>query len=241
MNKDKYFLPDSYKERDTRTTMAEVSGHDYWNARRVGYSRMYQFHVYLYVAKLIREKGLKSLIDVGCGPASKLGRIHKLFPELSITGIDQKDAVDYCKNTHDFGEWHIDDFENPDPELANKKGDIVISVDVIEHLLNPDKLLEYCRSRLNDGGYILLSTPDRNRLHGTDNLQPKNPDHVREWNDEEFAEYLKSRGYKIIKQFHQVGIKPGINKLFARVMFNYIFRRSPKNMHYTQLALIQPE
>ena len=236
----KYCLPENYQGHELRTTMATVSGKDYWTRKRIRYSRIYQYHVYRYAAKIIQEKKLKSLIDVGCGPASKLVRINSEIPDLSITGIDQHDAINYCKKAHSFGEWYIDDFENPDAKLPERKGDLVICADVIEHVLDPDKVLEYCKYRLNDGGYILLSTPDRVRIHGENNTKPKNIDHVREWSADEFSQYLKSRGFKVVEHLHQKGVRPGLNKLYARVLFNHFVRKNPVHLLYNQVTLIQP-
>jgi SAM-dependent methyltransferase len=240
-NSEKYFLPENYIERDIKSTMAEVSGVDYWNKRRVSHSSMHQYHVYKYAAEIIREKNIKSLIDVGCGPASKLVSINKENPNLSIKGVDQNDAITYCQKTHGFGQWFVDDFENPNQELPIGKADLVISSDVIEHVLDPDKLLDYCKSKLNDGGYMLLSTPDRHRLHSPQNLSPTNKDHVREWSLDEFAKYIESRHYDILNHCHHIGIKPGINKLYARVLFNHFLRGAPKSLFYNQTILLQAQ
>lgn len=79
---------------------------------------------------------------------------------------------------------------------------LLLCSDVIEHIQEPDKLLDFieaCRPKI-----IILSTPERNALvalgHGhSHDGPPKNLHHVREWTDSELSEYLRFR-FNVIKQ-----------------------------------------
>jgi 2-polyprenyl-3-methyl-5-hydroxy-6-metoxy-1,4-benzoquinol methylase len=67
--------------------------------------------------------------------------------------------------------------------------DMIICADVIEHIKNPDSVLqyfEYLKPKV-----IVISTPDRDLLLNY-NGPPKNPAHVREWSYKEFSEYIGS-------------------------------------------------
>ena len=90
--------------------------------------------------------------------------------------------------------WLQSNFETPPITQA----DIVICADVIEHLLNPDELLE-CMARI-DSEFIVLSTPDRDLLTKGVDGPPDNNAHVREWNFEEFGAYIGSHFEVIVHE-----------------------------------------
>jgi len=62
---------------------------------------------------------------------------------------------------------------------------------VIEHVLNPDKLMNYLASIKGDRLHI--STPELEILYGFDQSGPPiNPARLREWTKYEFGEYVKA-------------------------------------------------
>ncbi|MCC6598979.1 MAG: class I SAM-dependent methyltransferase [Alphaproteobacteria bacterium] len=237
---EKYCLPGDYKENLVRSTMDMESGSTYWNAQRLANSINYQYAVYQYAIEQIRKHNFKSVIDVGCGPAMKLSVVHKACPDVSITGIDQAHPIEFCKTQHKFGQWLVDDFENPDAALAHIKADLVICSDVIEHLIDPDKLLSYIKTRVNPGGMALISTPDRDRHYGPGLMKSGHKDHVREWNFPEFAAYIKSRGWDLIEHKHLSGIRPGINRAFLYSVIYHFKENRPSQFDCNQAVLLRP-
>lgn len=237
--KDNYFLPESYTPRDVRTTIDEVSGQAYWTPKRLKITDFYQYPVYQYVGDLVEKRGAKVLADIGCGPATKLRPIHERHPALKIYGVDQPDAIAFCQKAHNFGEWFSDDFENPSSDVPDFKADIIVSADVIEHLLNPDLLLEYIKLKLAADGVIVISTPDRDALYGEGKLESGNKDHVREWNCAEFKAYLEDRGFEVLNQFMTFPGKPGLSKPAIRHALRQILNGNKCN--YNQVCLIKPK
>lgn len=72
---------------------------------------------------------------------------------------------------------------------------IVITSDVIEHIVKPDKYLRDLASISKKAPYVIVSTPDRDRVRGLDDLgPPDNPAHVREWSAGELHSLLDSSG-----------------------------------------------
>ena len=110
---DTYFLPEGYQTNTIRTTIDTERDGVYWYQQRLNDSFNYQYYVYRYAMEIIKKHNIQRVIDVGCGPAVKLPLFHKAFPDLQITGIDQEHPIQYCKDTHKFGSWYVDDFENP--------------------------------------------------------------------------------------------------------------------------------
>lgn len=237
---DKYFLPAGYRENPVRTTMDSESGGTYWNAQRLSDSYNYQYHVYRYALDLIVQKGIKRVIDIGCGPAMKLSMFHKEAPDLEITGIDQDHPIRFCQERHGFGRWLSDDFENPRQDIPDLEAELAINADVIEHVIDPDKVLAYIRHRLAPGGMALISTPDRDRNYGTGKMESGHRDHIREWNKAEFAQYLRSRGWQVLEHFHVPGIRPSFSHAYMLTMARHILQGSPKNLEYNQVVLAKP-
>jgi 2-polyprenyl-6-hydroxyphenyl methylase/3-demethylubiquinone-9 3-methyltransferase len=161
-------------------------------------SRSYQRHVYIRALALAREHGFRSVIDVGCGPATKLVEI--LRPAVgAVVGVDVAPAIEYCRRAHaGAAEFHIVDLERPALALG-RTFDLVVCSDVIEHLADPDPLLRFLPGLLAPGGLIVLSTPEREALRGAAAFSSGNPEHVREWNRAELAAYLDARGFTILE------------------------------------------
>ena len=76
--------------------------------------------------------------------------------------------------------------------------DIIIASDVIEHIADPDELLDLIEK--SEPKLIVLSTPDRNLLQKGHDGPPRNTAHFREWSFDEFRQYIESR-FNIIEHF----------------------------------------
>ncbi|MEM1422449.1 MAG: hypothetical protein AAGH64_00445, partial [Planctomycetota bacterium] len=76
---------------------------------------------------------------------------------------------------------------------------------LLEHLIDPDPAIEVLRR--HTAGVVVLSTPDRDVVRGPDAMGLEKPEHVREWNRGEFADYLTSRGLDIV--LHELVSKTG--------------------------------
>ncbi len=194
---DKYFIKDGYKCGTKNTTFSEEKSGSYWDKERIFFSQYYQYHVYKLARRIIKSnKEINSVVDIGCGAGIKLVKlIHPVCP--NITGIDQASAINFCNNFHKKGKFIIDNIERPEVDLP--KYDLIISSDVIEHLLDPDNLLNYIKNLARAQTLIIISTPDRDILRGANCMSSPKPEHVREWNRREFKMYLEDRGFEILQ------------------------------------------
>ena len=76
---------------------------------------------------------------------------------------------------------------------------MVICSDVIEHLIDPESLIENLRSWLDYSPILILTTPERDLVRGPKDLgPPTNPSHVREWSLTELQGWLKFHGLNIL-------------------------------------------
>ncbi len=160
---------------------------------------LWQVGVYRFVQQLMERFGLTSLLDIGCGVPEKLEKY--ILPVTSnITGLDLPHTIEAIRDRYSFGQWETFDLDGPIRRLE-AQFDIILASDVIEHLENPDNLLDFIKVQSNDQTFIILSTPDRDTLGVSMLGPPVNLYHVREWNKVEFVSYLESRGFSVIKSF----------------------------------------
>jgi len=158
-----------------------------------------QKEVYLAAYGLAKQYRLKTVVDVGCGSAYKL---LKYFGKYSTVGYEIQPTLDYLKQTYPHKKW---DESNLDVSHKDIEVDLIICSDVIEHIVDPDRLLWF----LNEFRfkYIVLSTPDRSKLLAVQKViqsqtgPPLNPAHIREWSFEEFEEYIRQR-FDILRHFN---------------------------------------
>jgi len=140
----------------------------------------------------MKKHNFSSVIDVGCGSGYKL--ITYLGEYLTI-GLELSGNLENLKQIHPKRKWLEANF-NCDPAL---KTDVLICSDVIEHVVNPNDLMEYLSNISFE--YLVLSTPDRDLVYqkGSKYLDgpPRNLAHQREWNFSEFRQYI-SQFFQII-------------------------------------------
>ncbi len=147
-----------------------------------------QDDVYSAACELAKTNGFESVLDIGTGGGFKL---LKYFREKRTLGIDLEPNIEWVRTEYPDREWSTVPLTGKAPEGF----DLIIAADVIEHLLDPDELLDFiaaCKPKA-----IVISTPNRDNLQGMfADGPPKNLSHVREWTGPEFREYL-SRWFEI--------------------------------------------
>ncbi|MGB0757159.1 MAG: class I SAM-dependent methyltransferase [Patescibacteria group bacterium] len=137
----------------------------------------YEEKVPVYGMNKMRKKNILSLIpdsatsllDIGCGSGELLEAVLQVRPQITerggadISEIALQKAGSFATDTYCF------DFESEWPEsLTEKKYDVVVASEVIEHLFFPEKFFEQCKRVLSPGGVIIITTPNllfwKNRL-----------------------------------------------------------------------------
>ena len=95
------------------------------------------------------------LLDVGCAYGFFLQEAKGFF---EVTGIElAADAVAHCRRT---GLNVLGGVADEDNLARLGRMDVVVLLDVIEHLPNPRDTLRLCAQHLNPGGIIVLTTGD---------------------------------------------------------------------------------
>ncbi|MBL0136592.1 MAG: methyltransferase domain-containing protein [Chitinophagaceae bacterium] len=143
----------------------------------------WQKEVYQLANELATGENYKTIIDIGCGSGYKL--IHQLG-NFDTTGIEVNPTFNFLKEKYPERNWLLFDSVSPN----TLKADLLVCADVIEHLPNPDDLLEFISEI--DFQELLISTPERDAVAGRKDFgPPENTAHYREWNAIEFKIYLR--------------------------------------------------
>lgn len=191
----------NYSIIDTYTINMNVQHHNDMNLTDEG-----QKEVYIYAADIMKKNNYKTIADIGCGSGYKL---IKYLSEYNTTGIETEPCFSYLKKKYPDNNWLLSG--NPENSFLEYdiSYDMVICCDVIEHINDPDILVNYLLS-LNAKHYI-ISTPCRyilcnsdkyKKLYGyTWNGPPLNNCHVREWTMDEFKAYIGSK-FDIIESYY---------------------------------------
>jgi SAM-dependent methyltransferase len=98
------------------------------------------------------------LLDIGCGDGAFLASLAAGRPELSYVGVDYSE-YQLAKAARLPFEFRQCDLGEGIP-LPDGSIDVAHAAEVIEHLYNPDLLVEECARVLRSGGYLVVSTPN---------------------------------------------------------------------------------
>lgn len=180
----------------------------------------------------------KHFLDVGCGDGTRT----ILFDEFGrvVCGVD---CVDWLKETtKDKIDFRQEDFIKNKLSYESESFNIIISFDVIEHLLEPRIMLKETYRILKKDGVFIISTPNRNRLCGFFLLLfglrkfPYHPNketigsdpysaHVTEYTISSLRTLLKKQGF-IVSKYHKLfyGLtgKHGLRSFFSLPLFHNI-------------------
>jgi hypothetical protein len=164
-------------------------------------SIVYQPDVYRLAATLARQMSARYLVDIGCGHARKLLEAAALT-SMAPVGIDFGANLEHCRRNHPEKLWVAADLEQPAASLVSGeilRDSVLICADVIEHLRDPDRIVEFLRQWLSVSRLCVLTTPERDLEHGRSHRgPPPNPHHVREWNAAELKSYLLAGGLNVL-------------------------------------------
>jgi len=153
------------------------------------------------------------VLDLGCGNPTKLnkhlGWVDKIvgidFPEkimsIAAAGNRSNGRADKRWIGHDLSA-EID---------LKEKFDIVVLADVIEHVTDPDMLLENAKRHMDKDSILVVSSPEKRTT------MQSNPLHVKEFTCEELLAILAANGLSTIEQknYQEIVGAPYTNNIFV--------------------------
>lgn len=169
-----YHIREDYIIREDAEAFDDTPNEDLW-----------QDGVYALAREIALAYGIGTILDIGCGSGFKL---MKHFRSFYTCGVEVEPTLSWLKEKYPDRLWL------PEESVTLPYG-LVICSDVIEHVQDPDALLEFIK-RVRPKR-IVISTPDRSMLNCDQQGPPKNLSHVREWSQEEFGNYL-SEHFRVI-------------------------------------------
>jgi len=206
-----YFIKDTFRNNPVNLSSEKENDEIFWNENNIRTSLTAQYYVYQLVHQVACKNNIKTILDIGCGIGSQIN--HFFGVGYNVFGIDQPHAVAYCKQNNKSSIYISDDFEKPTYEMKKhiKTAPLIVCADVIEHLNNPDLLLNYLKEFANKDTFIIISTPERDSKWGKSAIKSKCPYHIREWNLKEFQQYLTYSGFDIIQHKKVFSARIGFN------------------------------
>jgi SAM-dependent methyltransferase len=186
-----------------------------------------------YLADLVRGK---KVLDIGCVEHSfenslKKGSrwLHRRIKEnaASVLGLDYETAevIKMQQAGYNVCQANAESFD------LNDKFDLIMAGELLEHLSNPGKFLECALRHLNDGGQLVITTPNANcMIYFLENLllgrEIDNADHCCLYSPVTISTLLSRHGFKVEKHvfvaentaYHHVAIMAkiliGIKQIF---------------------------
>ncbi|MFA7216940.1 MAG: class I SAM-dependent methyltransferase [Candidatus Paceibacterota bacterium] len=163
----------------------------------------------------------KNVLDIGC----RDGNLTKHFVSgNTVTGVDI-DSNSLLKAKEKLNiETLIVDLNGEWEELKDKKFDVVVAGEILEHLYYPESVIKKVLNHLNDGGIFIGSIPNafslkhRMRyLFGTKKFTPlSDPTHINHFEYKEFKKLL----YKYFNDVEIIGL--GRYKLLSKIFTSFV-------------------
>jgi ubiquinone/menaquinone biosynthesis C-methylase UbiE len=142
----------------------------------------YQEHLKRYnFAKKYVER--KIVLDIGCGPRS--GSFYLAEKAKRIIAIDaSKESIEYAKSHFQKENLEYQVMSGTDLKFSDNSFDVVVSLEVLEHIGNYRKYLSEILRVLKSGGIYVLSTPNIKMSRNP------NPAHIKEFSLRELESLL---------------------------------------------------
>lgn len=123
----------------------------------IGHTEVHKF-IRTPILSLLRAHNVSSVLDLGCGNGAFSGLLGS--EGFMVTGVDHSlSGIQIAQQTLEGISFQQHDIIEPLDESLRNQFDAVVSIEVIEHLLLPRKLVKNAISALKPGGLLILTTP----------------------------------------------------------------------------------
>lgn len=163
---------------------------------------------YMFAGKYVKDK---NVLDLGCAAGYGSNYLAANAKATHITGVDvSKEAIEYAGNKFQSSKLKFQIASAETLPFRNGDFDVVVSLEVIEHVENYQKYLSELTRVLKPGGTAIISTP--NKALSSPNLKyPLMASHVKEFYIEELENELK-KCFKSVKLFGESPGSPAYQK-----------------------------
>jgi len=167
------------------------------------------------VARLARDYGTQSFLDIGAGNGSALPFWQQQGWRVAAMEPDEEGYA-FSKQVPgvDVRRLGVEDALPPEWHSAF---DTVVSLEVVEHLFNPESLVQVCERALRPGGHAMISTPYHGYLKNVAISMAGKWDyhhhplriggHIKFWSEATLTKLFEKRTFTKVA-FHGVGRLP---------------------------------
>jgi SAM-dependent methyltransferase len=202
-------------------TLPDVPEENYWFRRHLA--------VYRWISGRCPEK---RIVDMACGEGYGAAVLAREARE--VVGVDANpDASEHARLKYRLGNLRfvralVEQFEEGAPY------DAIVFLQTVEHIREPERLLERFGELLNPGGEFYVSTPNRLTLAPPGAERSDNPWHVREYTEQEYLALLEPRfrSVQLLGVFHarklrahQLAVRLGWDRVHAGLRLTDPFYR----------------
>lgn len=161
---------------------------------------LYLRHLFAYKFASVKLSMSDVVLDVGCGEG--YGTYLLSHYARKIIGLDvDKDIIKHASKKYGNSNCIFRVYDGRRIPYPNETFNVVVSFQVIEHVVDDLNFVLECFRVLKKGGFLFLTTPNKaNRLKP--NQKPWNPFHVREY----YPHELKSILEKVFPEVKLLGI-----------------------------------
>lgn len=156
----------------------------------------------------LRRAGAHRVLDVGCGTGGAAAALEAAGLEAAGFDISPR-AVELAREAHPNCSFETQSVEELPWPTAPQSLDAVFAFEVIEHLLEPRRLLEGAFDSLRRGGHLALTTPYHGRLKNFalvavafEKHFAVDGDHIRFFTDRELRRLLDETGFTVERVKH---------------------------------------
>ena len=152
------------------------------------------------IRKILPKNKIFSLLDIGTGSGFLLSFLESDYPKANLSGIEYDSRlVELTKKKVKNANITQGNAENFD--LNGSKFDVIVSLQVIEHVYNPSLMLNRVKKHLKHNGILILTTPNLECLSAKimkDKWHGYRPDHVSLKSNTEWKTLIENAGFKSI-------------------------------------------
>jgi 2-polyprenyl-6-hydroxyphenyl methylase/3-demethylubiquinone-9 3-methyltransferase len=115
-------------------------------------------HIVPAIERLLPAETAMRILDIGCGTGFIDNSLAKRGH--SVVGVDfDPKAIEIHKRVYPHLDVRLHHAEEPLKGILGEQADLVLAVEVVEHLYRPLRFLEEAREALRPGGHLVLTTP----------------------------------------------------------------------------------
>lgn len=217
--------------------LVELYGHDYFHGEEysnyINEKKALQMNFNYRIKELKKLSGISKmskLLEIGCAYGYFLELIRNDFDR--VCGIDvSKDAVDYGKNKLGLEVYQSNEIS----DVINFQPDIICMWDVIEHLIEPEKIIAQASKIISKEGYICITTGDigslNAKIRGKKWRMIHPPTHLHYFNKKTISLLLEENGFEVISITY-----PAVVRTLGMILYSVLKTRLEMHKIYDLLS-----